>query len=322
MTIAHIGHRHIAKFADDHVNLKRDDAKKYREQVNRLRDRLEEKIRQNSRFQLQRMLLSGSLAKSTSLKSLNDIDVAVYVFQDSPPQQMPGFLDWLAGALRGLFSNMAPDQIKQQQFSARISFHGTGLDVDIVPISYNGDPAWDGHLYSPMTRTWLMTNIDKHLAFIKKRKQANDAHYVQVIRLLKYWVKEIKKRNDDFKFKSFLVELLVAHLADCGRIRLDDYVEALAGFFDFLVQGGLNDKIIFTDYHAARQFASTSDPIQVFDPVNPENNVAKGYTRNDKTAIVSAAATAADAVDGAIYAHTKAETVRYWQKIFGSSFQG
>jgi len=329
MTIAHIAHRHIAKFADDHVNLKRDDAKKYREQVNRLRDRLKEKADPDSRIELRRMLLSGSLAKGTALKNLNDIDVAVYVAQSARPRpapvserQMSEFLDWLVNTLQRLFPNMTPKQVKQQSFSVCVSFRGTDLDVDVVPISYNGDPAWNGHLYSPMTRTWLMTNIDKHLAFIKKRKQANDTHYVQVIRLLKYWVKEIKKRNDDFKFKSFLVELLVAHLADCGRIRLDDYVEALAGFFDFLVQGGLNDKIIFTDYHAARQFASTSDPVQVFDPVNPENNVADGYTRNDKSAIVSAAATAADAVDGAIYAPTKTDAVRYWQKIFGSSFQG
>ncbi len=317
----HIEHRHIAKFADEYVNLKRDDAAKHREQVNRLTDRLKEKIREDSRFALQRMLLSGSLAKGTALKSINDIDVAAYMLQDSP-SEMQDLLDWLVKTLRSLFSNMSPDQITKQEYSVRISFRGTGLDVDVVPISYDGNPDWDGYLYSSVTGKRLMTNIVKHLAFIEKRKQGNRVHYAQVVRLLKYWVKEIKKRNDDFKFKSFLVELLVAHMADRGNIRLHDYVEALAGFFDFLVQGGLDKKIVFSGYYAPDQAASTPDSIQVFDPVNPDNNVASGYTLSDKSAIVEEAAEAADAVDSAIYAHTKAEAVRYWRKIFGSSFQG
>ena len=327
MISKHIEHRHIAKFADEHVNLTRADAQKYREQVNRLREKLDEKIRRDSNFQLQKMLLSGSLAKGTALKSINDIDVAMYVLQGARPRPMSErqgaeFCAWLNQTLRGLFPNMASSQVRQQNFSVCISFRGTDLDVDVVPVFYDGNSEQNGWLYSPMSREWLMTNIEKHLAFIKKRKRENDAHYVQAIRLLKYWVKEIKKKNDGFKFKSFLIELLVARLADNRRIRLDNYVEALADFFTFIVRGGLDSKIIFTDYHAAGRFADTSDPIRVFDPVNPENNVAKGYTHSDKAAIVAAAADAGDAVDSAMYAFTKAEAVRYWRKIFGASFQG
>lgn len=38
---AQIGHSDLAKFADESVNLKRDDAKQYREQVGRLREKLD-----------------------------------------------------------------------------------------------------------------------------------------------------------------------------------------------------------------------------------------------------------------------------------------
>ena len=37
--------------------------------------------------------------------------------------------------------------------------------------------------------------------------------------------------------------------------------------------------------------------------------------------IVEAALEAGDAIDSALLAPTKQETVRYWQKIFGPSFQ-
>lgn len=322
MTMEHIGHQHIVNFADEYVNLTRDNAKKYREQVNRLRAALESKIAGDPDFELKRMLLSGSLAKGTALKSLNDIDVALYILQDNAPQEMPEFIAWLVDTLRGLFPNMAPSQITPQQHSVCISFRGTGLDVDIVPISYDGNPKWDGYLYSTTTGKWLMTNIVKHLEFIRKRKSEGPDHYAQVIRLLKYWVKEIKKGDDDFKFKSFLVELIMAHLADKNAIQLGNYVEALADFFNFIVRGGLNNVIVFQDYYSSGRVSDGADAIRVFDPVNPKNNVAQGYTRNDKQRMVDAASEAADAVDSALYATTKGETVRHWQKIFGSSFGG
>ena len=41
MSREHVDHRHIQDFADRVVNLKRDDAREYREQVNRLREKLE-----------------------------------------------------------------------------------------------------------------------------------------------------------------------------------------------------------------------------------------------------------------------------------------
>ena len=321
MSNNYITHREIAEFADNRVNLKRDDAKKYREQTNTLREKLKDKLEEDSDFQLRRMLLSGSLAKHTSLKSLNDIDVALYVLQHNPPQDMPRFLDDLVHALATLYPNKDPSDIVKQEHSVRISYRGTGLDVDLVPIAYDGNNEWNGHLYSSRSGQWVMTNIDKHLCFINKRKQAHPTNYIQVIRLLKYWVNEMKKKDDNFRCKSFLIELIVAHLADNGKIQLDNYVEALADFFNFIVRDELDDVIAFDDYSQAPD-SRCSDPIRVFDPVNGENNAASGYKQRHKKFIIDAAGIAADAVDSALYAPTKGEAIRYWRKIFGSSFGG
>ena len=61
--------------------------------------------------------------------------------------------------------------------------------------------------------------------------------------------------------------------------------------------------------------------MQIIDPVNAANNVARLYTAANADAIVDAALEAGDAIDAALAAPTKQLTVAYWQKVFGSSFQ-
>lgn len=94
------------------------------------------------------MIPSGSLAKGTALRSLNDIDVAVYISGSDAPQDLRGLLDYLADRLRKAFPNFSPDQVKPQTYSVTVSFRGSGLDVDIVPVLYSGLPDWRGHLIS------------------------------------------------------------------------------------------------------------------------------------------------------------------------------
>lgn len=72
-----VKHSDLASFADSSVNLKRDDAKEYREQVNRLRAKMEAFIKENPNVGLKKMLLSGSLAKGTSLKTMEPELVSV-----------------------------------------------------------------------------------------------------------------------------------------------------------------------------------------------------------------------------------------------------
>jgi hypothetical protein len=61
--------------------------------------------------------------------------------------------------------------------------------------------------------------------------------------------------------------------------------------------------------------------MQIIDPVNAANNVSRLYTAAEADMTVDAALDAGDAIDAALAAPTKGETVAYWQKVFGSSFQ-
>ena len=114
------------------------------------------------------MLLSGSLAKGTSLRSLNDIDVACYISGAEAPHEVRALLDYLAERLRKAFANFSPDQVKPQTYSVTVSFRGSGLDVDVLPILYDGDPQWYGDLVSQDDGHLLKTSIPLHLDFHAK----------------------------------------------------------------------------------------------------------------------------------------------------------
>ena len=89
MSLEHVSHREIVRFAEDRVNLPRDKANEYRAQARGLRERLESYLSEHPDFSLRKMLLSGSLAKGTALRSLNDIDVACYISGVHAPSDVP-----------------------------------------------------------------------------------------------------------------------------------------------------------------------------------------------------------------------------------------
>lgn len=320
MAREHVNHSDIVRFAEEKVNLPRDKAEQYRAQVRGLRDRLEGYLKEHPDFTLKKMMLSGSLAKGTALRQLNDIDVACYISGAEAPHDVNALLQYLADRLRKAYPNFTPDQVKPKTYSVTVSFKGSGLDVDVVPILYNGDPEWRGNLVSQDNGSFLETSIPLHLEFTRKRKALQEAHFAQTARLLKFWIRNIKREKAEFRFKSFMVELILAHLCDKG-LDLSDYPEALQHFLTYIASSNLRERIVFGDHYDPKKVGPFTEPMQVIDPVNAKNNVALLYTDNNADAIVDAALDAGDAIDAALHAPTKQETVRYWQKVFGPSFQ-
>ena len=316
----HVDHADIVRFSQDRVNLLKDKADEYRAQVRRLRDRLETYLAEHPDFTLKRMRLAGSLAKGTALRSLNDIDVACYITGSAAPTDIAALLNYLAERLRKAFPNFKPDQVQPQTYSVTVSFRGSGLDVDVVPILYDGDPDWYGKLVSQDDGSFLSTSIPRHLEFIRKRKAAQQTDFAQVARLVKFWARNMKRDREGFRFKSFMIELILAQLCDQG-LDFSDYPEALQHFFTYVARTGLRERLVFPDYYQPSVVCAFSEPVQIIDPVNAKNNVSRLYTAAEAEMIVDAALEAGDAIDAALAAPTKGETVAYWQKVFGSSFQ-
>ncbi|MEB4613693.1 CBASS oligonucleotide cyclase [Leucobacter sp. M11] len=316
-----ITHAQIAAFAAERINLPHADAVKHRGQVNGLRDRLAAKIAADPAYGLVKSLHAGSVAKSTALKSINDLDLAVYVKAAEAPEDDSELVPWLADRLYEATTNMDRDQFEEQPHCVTVHYRGSGLDVDVVPVLYEGEANDVGYLIKKHTGDRLKTSARLHLDFIANRRKTYGLDFLELIRITKWWKRQIVTRTDpDFRFKSFMIELIWAHLADEG-VQLTDYPRALETFFEWVVKTGLEERVTFTDYTSTFPTRG-SDPIEILDPVNPENNVASRYDSFGRDKILDAAGSAYDALTDARFATTKGRAVDDWQELLGPTFKG
>jgi tRNA nucleotidyltransferase (CCA-adding enzyme) len=317
-----ITHAAIRTFAEEGVNLSANAAKERRQKVNDLREQLARYMKEHPTCGIAKSYLSGSLAKGTALKTCSDVDVALYITYDGEKKVDAKLLNWIAERLRKAYPQMSADQIKPKTYSVGIEYKTLGIEIDVVPVFYEGDANDRGLLVSQDNGSTLMTSIPMHLEFIRKRKAAQDTHFAQVVRLIKWWAAEQKAKDANFRFKSFMVELICSHLADNGQ-DFSDYRKGMEEFFNYIVSTGLKKRIAFKDYYAATELPGTlSDVVQIFDPVNAKNNVASQYTENNRRLIVEAAQDALDALNEAHTASTKELAVQNWRIVLGSSFRG
>ena len=317
-----ITHKDVQAFAEDRVNLPAADAKRHRDQVNGLRERLEVKIDADPNYGLEKMLHAGSVAKGTALRTVNDLDVAVYVTASAAPERDPDLVPWLADRLAEANPSMGRDQFEENDHCVTVNFKGSGLNVDVVPVLYEGEPDDRGYLVRKHTGDRVLTSVPLHLDFIRSRKEKYGPAFAELIRLMKWWKRIVMSRDSDFRFKSFMIELLWAHLAD-GGLSLAEYTDAFEEFFTYVVTKELTEQVAFTDYTKAKDIPSRGHgAIEVLDPVNADNNVAVRYDERDRVRIVDAAQDALDALAEARFATTKGRALDCWRSVLGPSFGG
>lgn len=317
-----IDHSTVAAFANDRVNLPPDKAREHRAQVSGLRDRLERKIDEDPAYALVKMLHAGSVAKGTALKTINDLDVAVYVRSDEAPSEDRNLVPWLADRLHDANPQMGRDQFVEEAHCVTVTYRGSGLNVDVVPVLYEGAEDDIGYLVNKRTGDRVLTSVPLHLKFIRDRKKRYGSSFAELIRLTKWWKRSVVKRDADFKFKSFIIELIWAHLADRGT-SLGDYPAALEDFFRFIVMSEFDEVIAFTDFCKPSEVPKRgAGAIEIIDPVNVNNNVAVRYFDSHKQKIIAAAQDAFDALSEARFATTKGRAVDCWQVILGPTFRG
>ncbi|PKV89917.1 CBASS oligonucleotide cyclase [Streptomyces sp. TLI_146] len=325
---SYIGHETLEAFAKNKVNVPKEEAKERRRQVNYLRERLEDYIAAHPDFDLVKLRASGSTAKHTAIRRRrgtgSDADVAAYLRVGDPDIDVSTVLAWLEERCKEVYGKTkVAEDFKPSDHAVGITMRGSGLKIDVVPVLYTGEPDDRGYLVTS-GGIKVLTSVTLHLRFMEKRKGKAGDGYRELIRLLKAWIRESKEGDPQLRCKSFLIELLVAHLWDVGwkGKQVDDYPQAIEQVLSYIVRTGLKTPIVFTDYYTADEVSATTDPIQVWDPVNPENNVARGYTEFDRQRLVNHAKTTLDTLTTAAYAATKSEALDLWRELFGPTFPG
>lgn len=291
--------------------------KEYLAQVDNLISELTLKIRNDSSFKVKGFKKTGSLRKGTVLKPKGDygVDADVGVFLDVSEAEK-GDVEKLHSIIRKLliavYPMKDPGDFKIQPRTLGIHFRVSGLDVDLVPVI--PIPEEPGYGWQPSSQNGdpVKTCIQGQLDFIKKRKDA-DSRYRTLVRLLKKWRNE-KELN---KFRSFMIELILAYLYDRDGAATS-LESGLQRFFLYVAQDELKTPITFPELGNITSFPS--HPVVILDPVNKDNNVAMRMTDGERQEIVAAAKAAWEAIETASWKGGKGEALDCWKEVMGRSF--
>lgn len=329
----HVTHEVLLSHAAEKVNVPSEVAKKRRTQVNYLRTRLDAFIAANPDYDLVKLRSSGSTAKHTAIRPVagggSDADVAAYVRASSvggvvAPEA--GLLQWLKERCEEVYGESKDaEDFKVSDHAVGITMRASGLKIDVAPVLYEGEPNDRGHLITRQGDR-VLTSVTQHLTFINARASVAGPGYKELIRLLKAWIARSKYEDDDFRFKSFLLELIVAHLWDKGwngeALQVNDYPRGVEQVLSYIVRTRLRETIAFTDCYPSSALPACTDPVQIWDPVNASNNVARSYTEAHRERLVARATSALEQVSWAAMAPTKTAANEAWRTLLGPSFQG
>jgi tRNA nucleotidyltransferase (CCA-adding enzyme) len=311
------------------IKLKSEDMPKYRDQIGNLREKLENKIKNDTRtgIKVTKFNLAGSWKKGTILKPTGenpiDVDLILYVEGDeSLKDDLKKLHDFVVGYLKEIYPTKDIDRdvdADGNTKSIKIKFTGTGLELDIVPVVPMESPkdyVWQPQRGGGGKR--YVTSVTKQLEFSQKRKE-NNSSYTSIVRAIKWWrnYKELKPIDDEPGLSSFVIELIVSYL-EIEEKTENDIEAGIIRFFRFISDPNFP---LINFKNAINTAPSTFDtPIYVADPTNNENNSAKKLDKSTWNEVIKEAN---DAFDSLFIAQSKSgegETIEEWKHVFGPTF--
>lgn len=295
---------------------------KYRDQLNHLKDNLEEKIKNDERnaIKVTKFLIGGSWKKHTILRHTGehpiDIDLILYVEGDENlGNDLKKLHDFVYNYLTSIYPTKDIDRdvdMEGNTKSIKIKFISSGLEIDIVPVVPLASPA--GYVLQPQRGGGgkYTTSVESQLTFAKNRYQANNV-YNAVVRCLKWWrnYKELKP-----ELSSFMIELILAYLEINEGVEVN-IEENIIRFFRFLSDP---DFPVIKFREAINHVPAYSTPIFIGDPTNNENNTAKKTDTTTWAEIVKEANIAFETLNYAQCINTTGNTIDEWKSVFGPSF--
>lgn len=303
------------RYYDSNVlRLPADKRKKYHEQVDRLVTELSKHLKDQSEIKITKVVKAGSFAKYTILRKTSedpvDVDVVFYISGRSVDKETLASLSQLIyDALIKLYPNKAVDDFEIQRKAATVTFVGSGLSVDIVPVIE--DPARPGYgwQFDIHDNIKVQTCAACQIKFVRDRKDV-DGDFRILVRLAKRWRNRIELKP----LKSFAIELIMAYLlAKNGK---DGSIEKrFRDFLLYIAQSGLKEAITFPEN--GKVSPAFTDPVVILDPVCNTNNVTSRISEDERLEIVAAAT---EAWETANFASTE-DDIEIWKELFGPRFK-
>jgi tRNA nucleotidyltransferase (CCA-adding enzyme) len=288
--------------------------KEYHEQVDRLVSALTKRVHEQSDIKITKVVKAGSFAKYTILRKTSedpvDVDVVFYISGRNVDQESLASLTKLIyDALIKLYPNKSVENFEIQRKAATVTFVGTGLSVDIVPVIEDQARAGYGWQFDIHNGTKVQTCAPCQIKFVRDRK-STDPDFRTLVRLAKKW----RNRVELSPLKSFAIELIMAHVL--GKYGKDGSIEKrFRDFLLYIAQSGLTEIITFPEN--GKILPSFADPVVILDPVCDSNNVASRITEDERKEIVAAAQEAWETANFA----SMEDDIEIWKELFGPRFK-
>lgn len=296
------------------LRLPADKRKEYHEQVDRLISELSKSIRNKTEIKITKVVKAGSFAKYTILRKTAvdpvDVDVVFYIAdEDIDLVTLESLNDTIFDLLTKQYPSKSVEDFQIQRKAATVTFVGSGLSVDIVPVIEDPDREGYGWQYDLETGSRVETCAPGQIKFVRDRKNS-DGDFRTLVRMAKKW----RNHNGITKLKSFTIELIMAHVLDTqGSDGSID--QRFRNFLLYIAQSGLQDEISFPEN--SLPLGTFNDPVVILDPVSSQNNVASRLSDQERRDIVEAAN---DAWETASLASAENDN-EVWKEIFGPRFK-
>lgn len=288
--------------------------KEYHEQVDRLITELRKSVRDKSEIKITKVVKAGSFAKFTILRKTSvdpvDVDVVFYVSgRDASRETLDTLNDLIYDLLIKIYPNKSVEDFEIQRKAATVTFVGTGLSVDIVPVIEDEARPGFGWQFDIHDGSKIQTCATCQIKFVRDRKN-QDADFRTLVRIAKKW----RNHAGLSHLKSFVIELIMAHvLAQQGAA--GSIEQRFRNFLLYIAQSGLKEEISFPENVAP--FGGFNDPVVILDPVYSLNNVASRITEAERQEIVVAAQ---EAWETANFASAEDDHA-VWKELFGPRFK-
>lgn len=303
------------KYYDSNVlRLPAEKRTEYHKQVDRLISELSKSIREKTEIKIKKVVKAGSFAKFTILRKTAsdpvDVDVVFYIDAGSVDgETLQTLNDKIYELLIDVYPTKSVEDFEIQRKAAKVSFVGTGLDVDIVPVIADDSRDGYGWQYDLQDGSKTETCAPCQIKFVRDRKD-KDSDFRTLVRMAKRW----RNYAELTHLKSFHIELILAYILD--QEGLEGLIEQrFRKFLLYIAQSELKDTISFPEN--TLPLASFSDPVVIIDPVCSTNNTASRISEAERQEIVKAADEAWEAANFA----SAEDDPEIWKEIFGPRFK-
>lgn len=296
------------------LRLPADKRKEYHAQVDRLIENLCRNVRDKTKIKITKVVKAGSFAKFTILRkaadSPVDVDVVFYISgKDASAETLDDLNTLIYELLVEQYPNKSVEDFQIQRKAATVTFIGSGLSVDIVPVIEDSHRSGYGWQYDIHDGSKAQTCAPCQIKFVRDRKNV-DSDFRTLVRLAKKWRNYAELKP----LKSFAIELIMAYLLDT-RGKEGSIEQRFRDFLLYIAQSGLKEVISFPENGLLiPQFDS---PVVIIDPVASDNNVASRISEAERKEIVVAAQ---DAWETANFASAE-NNDSIWKELFGSQFK-